>query len=241
MQSAKRNYDAVPTVRPAEPPRSTPVGEPVPARVDADRSLPIDRAVVIPYVGDQLPVVEQLLDRVRAVRVRGESMRTLVFAAASPRTNPNALVDELAAAAERAGFRASVAQLTCTAGRGWLSERGRSRAAEDGRNATAISLNSASLALEVNEWRERHAADDLSLIAGPPLALAAESALVASVCDGLIIVAETGVTERAALRQAAERARLVGCSFVGVLVSRGPRSPSVLGRLVARVRRLLGR
>jgi Mrp family chromosome partitioning ATPase len=42
--------------------------------------------------------------------------------------------------------------------------------------------------------------------------------LLARACDGLVIVAQSEVTHREALQLAAERARVVGCRTLGVVM-----------------------
>jgi Mrp family chromosome partitioning ATPase len=71
----------------------------------------------------------------------------------------------------------------------------------------------------LNDWAERIApANDLVVITGPPLANSIDAALLACACDGLVIVAESEITDRKALHIAAERARIAGCRTLGVVM-----------------------
>jgi Mrp family chromosome partitioning ATPase len=81
-------------------------------------------------------------------------------------------------------------------------------------------------------WLAQHRGADLMLIEAPPLLHSIDGALVARACDGLILVAERGVTERRALQEAANRARAAGCTLLGVIVTSVQRPmPSWLERL----------
>ena len=76
--------------------------------------------------------------------------------------------------------------------------------------------------------------DELIVITGPPLAASVDAALLACACEGLVIVAESEVTERAALQIAADRARIAGCRTLGVVMHR------TKDRLPGWVRRMVG-
>lgn len=51
-----------------------------------------------------------------------------------------------------------------------------------------------------------------------PVLRSVDAVLLGAAGDGLILVAEDGVTERAALRAAADRARDGGCRTLGVVL-----------------------
>ncbi len=46
-----------------------------------------------------------------------------------------------------------------------------------------------------------------------------DAVLLGAACDGLVLVAEDGVTDRSALRAAADRARDSGCRPLGVVLT----------------------
>ena len=66
----------------------------------------------------------------------------------------------------------------------------------------------------------RRAARDarVSLIDGPPVLGAAETSVIASAADGVLLVLFAGVTRRAAAARAAEQIRRVGGRVVGVVL-----------------------
>ncbi len=73
-------------------------------------------------------------------------------------------------------------------------------------------------------WLERAAAScDFIWIEAPPLASAVDAALLARSCDGLLVVVETDLTGRLALRTAVERVRAVGCKLLGLVVLGTPK------------------
>ncbi len=74
---------------------------------------------------------------------------------------------------------------------------------------------------------------ELVIITGPSLATSLDAALLAGVCDGLVIVAESGVTASDALKVAAERARIAGCRILGVVMrTTRRRLPDWISRLM---------
>jgi hypothetical protein len=100
--------------------------------------------------------------------------------------------------------------------------------------ALAVDLDAGSSPQALTAWVERTApGSDLVILTGPPLATSIDAALLACACDGLVIVAESEVTERAALQVAAERARIAGCKTLGVVMyGAKDRVPGWLRRLM---------
>lgn len=85
------------------------------------------------------------------------------------------------------------------------------------------------------EWIEKARRDnDLTIIEGPPLSRSLDAALVARYCDGLVLVARQGLTQRSELVSASDRVQATGCRVVGVVLL-GARSwlPGWLDRLIA--------
>jgi len=75
---------------------------------------------------------------------------------------------------------------------------------------------------------------DFILVEAPPLDGAADAALLARACDGLVLVVESAVTPRDSLRRAIRIAEASGCRVLGLVVSE-PRHtlPNWLRRLVS--------
>ncbi len=148
----------------------------------------------------------------------------------------------LAAAARACGLRMMVAELTGTAGRSMLRQR-RLRAGElpahEGMPAQALdgpglgaALQAQPTAAHLESWLERSGADFV-LVEAPPLALAADAALFARICDGLVLVVEPAVTSREALRRAVRLAETSRCRLIGLVMSEERRTlPSWLRRLL---------
>ena len=97
-----------------------------------------------------------------------------------------------------------------------------------------IGLDCAEPSLVLGRWRERTSPGaDIMFVVGPPLVESVDSALLASHCDGLVLVVVNEETSRAALTAATERARLTSTPTLGVVVDRGrSRTPPWLGRLI---------
>jgi hypothetical protein len=86
----------------------------------------------------------------------------------------------------------------------------------------------------LNQWREQVLPGaGLTFFLGPPLRDSLDSALLASLCDGLIMVAVNDETHRGALTAAAGRLRLVNAPTLGVVVNDGREAnPAWLRRLL---------
>jgi hypothetical protein len=177
-----------------------------------------------------------LLDNIRVLSA-GHTTRTVVFAGAS-KSEPVGLVTAgLAAHAERQGMAVFTAELTKSDGRSFLVPRPSPGAAArfGAADALEIDLDGGAAPSDLNAWVERVAPDaQLVIVAGPPLANSIDTALLACASDGLVIVAESEVTDRNALQLAAERARIAGCRTLGVVMH------GTQERMPAWMRRLMG-
>jgi hypothetical protein len=75
---------------------------------------------------------------------------------------------------------------------------------------------------------------DFILVEAPPLDRAADAALLARACDGLVLVVESDVTPRSSLRRAARLAEVSGCRVFGLVMSEGRRTlPDWLERFLS--------
>jgi hypothetical protein len=200
---------------------------------------------VLPFLDRESPAdapasgFTTLLDRLRAHAARGMSARTLVLA--SPLSAPTAsmVLDGLATRAERLGMEVVRGELRDVASRHLLPAR--RSVSSTARQCLAVTPSPAHLATEVQAWLSQHQRADLVLIEAPPLLHSIDGALVARACDGLILVAERGRTERRALLEAAHRARIAGCALLGVVVHNPDPLPRWLQRFAGARTSLLAR
>ncbi len=220
---------ATPPVPPA-PVRTTPYPGPdaAPATRPAEsRSHDTRRSRA--FATEAHPGIATLLDNIRLI-ANGRESRTVVLCGASNAEAVLSLAGALASHAEQTGMRAFLATLHRTAqGAVVIPARGATS------DALAIDLDAGSSPEVLSAWVERIApGSDLIVVTGPPLATSIDAALLACASDGLVIVAESEVTERAALQLAAERARIAGCKTLGVVMH------GTKDRMPAWLRRLLG-
>lgn len=160
-----------------------------------------------------------LFDNLRAL-ANGHPARNLVFAGASTLESVRAVTTGLALHLETLGLQVLVAELTDAGGRSALRRRrGEWNEGLDERTLVALDLHGSAWSSEFANWlRVATPCADLVIIEGRPLAKSIDSALLARACDGLVIVAQPEVTHREALQVAAERARVVGCRTLGVVM-----------------------
>lgn len=154
----------------------------------------------------------------------------MVFCGASNAESVALLADALANQAERGGLRTFLATLTRTPSGSVIAPAGR-----DITDVTLpVDLDVGTSTESIDGWAQQLSpGSDLIVITGPPLATSIDAALLACASDGLVIVAESEVTERAALQTAAERARAAGCKTLGVVMyGSKDRLPGWLRRLV---------
>jgi hypothetical protein len=188
---------------------------------------------VLPPGEAPAPGFTSLLDRLRAHAAQGMPARALVFAAPTTSASPGLVMEGLAAQAEHLGLRVVRGELHGACNRS-KPARLALTAERPNRCGLNVAPRPAALDAEVQAWLGQHRDADLVLIEGPPLLDSIDAALVARACDGLILVAERGVTERSAVRDAASRARISGCALLGVVVTGARLS------MPGWVRRLLG-
>jgi len=180
-----------------------------------------------------------LFDNLRAL-ANGHPTRNLVFAGASAAESVHTVTSGLVAQIERRGLPVLVAELTESAGRSMLTRRtGEWDVASGTADRLTLDLHGSTWAAEFADWLSvatRRAA--AVVIEGLPLERSIDSALLARACDGLVIVAQPEVTHREALQVAAERARVVGCRTLGVVMHATPNPmPRWIRRFVDGTRR----
>lgn len=190
-------------------------------------------------------VFKKLYDAIR-LAAGGDASRRLVVAPITTRERADAVVAGLAAHVATLGYRVLIAELAMVHGRPVLRRQ---------RDASLASLNALGLQFdgdlmpldlsstasqdEVTTWLDTAARSaDYVLIHGSPLFDSVDAALLARVCDGLILVAAAQVTERSQLQHAAESVHAAGCRVLGtVLTNTSTPFPAWLRRLVDRPRR----
>ena len=239
-QRAAARVSAASTVTPLVAPTAAPAAQAT-AASPAAASPPTEER----HAGDTAPRtaatprgIATLFDNIRAL-ASDRPTRMLVFAGASAAESVGAVAAGLASHAERHGVRVLLADLRQVGGRAKLLPRagGRSRAAHLVGNtdeSLTVDLARSAAPADLERWVERSApGTDLLIVTGPPLAESIDAALLASACDGLVIVAELEVTERSALQAAAERARVAGCRTLGVVMhGTQDRTPTWMHRLM---------
>jgi hypothetical protein len=226
---APRILVPVPTAVPPPVPTPTPVALPaatVPAA--APRPLAHDTRRSRAFATEAHPGIATLLDNIRLIS-NGRESRMVVLCGASNAEAVEELASALANHAERSGMQTVLARLHRTAGGTTVVPS--SGSASD---VLTVDLDAGTSSETLSGWVQRIApASDLIVITGPPLASSIDAALLACASDGLVIVAESEVTERAALQVAAERARIAGCKTLGVVMhGTKNRVPRWLRRLV---------
>ncbi len=196
----------------------TPAASARPAgRPPAPVAPPVRPRSATPLSAERQRGIATLLDKMRALG-GGQASRTFVFAGAAASDSVHTVSDGLARHAERFGMHVLIAQLVMHEGGHRLVAVG--PIARDEERTQTIDLHGPAAPAELNGWVDRVASTyDLVVLEGPPLADCIDAALLACACDGLVIVADTEVTPRAALQAAAERAQTAGCRTLGVVMS----------------------
>lgn len=236
-----------PTTPPVAPPARTVIPLPTAAPAPVPVTAPSTAVPVVPVVArapetrpahdtrrerafatESHPGIATLLENIRLIS-NGRESRIVVFSGASTAEAVTFLADALATHAERSGMRTFVGTLGRTSqGPALLPPNGSTA------GALSVDLDAGSSPQAVTGWVESIApGSDLAILTGPPLATSIDAALLACACDGLVIVAESEVTDRAALQVAAERARIAGCKTLGVVMYGAKnRVPGWLRRLI---------
>ena len=175
----------------------------------AEGSAASARAHALPRGGE---AIAGLFDRLRTVGGQGETARVLVFAPVTAAGSTRAVVDGLVDCARALAMRVGVGELSRVGGQAVLG-------APNGAARHVLELDGATVAAGVAAWRAPLGDPQLVLIEAPPVTTSVDALLLAAACDGLVLVAQTGVTARAALRSATERAAAVGCRMLGVVLT----------------------
>lgn len=153
-----------------------------------------------------------LLDRLRTAGGQTETARVLVFAPVAAAGSTRAVVDGLVDRARALAMRVGVGELSRVGGQAVLGD-------SNGPARQVLELDGRTLAPTVASWLAPMGDPQLMLIEAPPVAASVDALLLAAACDGLVLVAQTGVTARTALRSATERAQAVGCRMLGVVLT----------------------
>ena len=100
-------------------------------------------------------------------------------------------------------------------------------------SGTALTAPAVGGAGELERWFDRTGSVDFILVEAPPLDSAADAALLARACDGLMLVVQSEVTPRDSLRRSIRLAEASGCRVLGLVMSE-PREalPGWIRRLV---------
>jgi hypothetical protein len=205
--------------------KETPAAQPV----TAAPSRPVDTRRTRAFAQHAHPGIATLLDNIRMLSGQ-RAGRIVVLCGASTAEPVAPLAAQLAAHAEARGMRAMVATLLRTPTGSVLTP-----SAGDDATSLRVDLDAGASLDELHAWAQRVApASDLVVLTGPPLASSIDAALLACACDGLVIVAESEVTDRTALQTAAERARIAGCRTLGVVMH------GTKDRLPGWIRRIVG-
>jgi hypothetical protein len=246
IRALKRLEEDAP--RPTAPRPAAPVAE-RPGQPEIKRA-PVARREPAPTVTARLPAVAQprvgssaleefgaLFDALELF-AKGHDRCTVVFAPVSRRESIGRLMAGLAAHAEQRRRRAFLAELRAAADRSTLSPRSASRAGDE--SAAPIEVDTArdGAGPLLRDWLDAQAGDaTFVFVEAPPLSESQDAIVLASACDGIVLVAESEITDRATLQGAAERVRSGDCSTLGIAVigSSDP-MPSWLRRLLAPAR-----
>ena len=179
---------------------------------------PVPTVKVLPprVLSAQAAAFATLFNNLRA-RASGEPLRSLVFAGVSAVEPLPTVINGLAEYAEGAGLEVLRAELTESAGRTLL--RRHRHQLSDGGDPLELDLNAREWDTVFSRWlRAAAGSSTLVLIEGRPLTESIDSAVLARACDGLVLVAQTEVTQRNGLQTAAARARAAGCHVWGVVL-----------------------
>lgn len=190
---------------------------------------------------------KQLYENLRLATGSGPTRR-IVLAPVSTRERADAVLAGLAAHIAGLGFRVLLAELAMVGGRPILRQQRDASLASiaalglqfEG-DLIPLDLSSAASQDEVIAWLSTASrAADAILIQGAPLTESVDAALLARVCDGLVLIAQAGVTDRGELQQVAERVHAAGCTVLGtVLTGTTTHLPSWVRRLIERSERPL--
>lgn len=190
---------------------------------DAQRRASVDREI---RRAAALDGSDALFDRLRALAVEG--IGAIVIAGAVPTRSVAAIGSSLVSQAERRGLAVLRAEVREPVGRTAVV-RALGRGAP---GSLKLDLHDEAGVEQLRRWR-CDAQADLLVVEAAPLSTGADAALLARATDGLVLVAESLVTDRTALAESTERARATGCRLLGVVLDRTrDHSPRWFDRLI---------
>ena len=211
------------------------------------KSVPTARREAAPTVAPRFPVAIQppvgspalqefgaLFDALEHV-AKGRDRCTVVFAPVSRHESIGRLMAGLAAHSEQRRRRAFLAELRAAANRSTLIPRSTARASAEGAAPIEVDTARDGAGRVLRDWLDAQAGDaTFVFVEAPPLGESQDAIVLAGACEGIVLVAEAEITDRAALQAAAERVRSGDCSTLGIAVigSSDP-MPSWLRRLLA--------
>ncbi len=105
---------------------------------------------------------------------------------------------------------------------GHSRRRGAGEGAKNGSSLAAIALDlrGGPVPTELTGWLGSASGSyDLVIVEAPALGRSVDAALLARACDGLILVVDSKVTTKDALRSAVDRAQAVGCRILGLVMN----------------------
>jgi len=167
--------------------------------------------------------------------VAGHVPRRIVLAATSLEEDIEEVIDGLARHAVACGRGVLTAALELHGERPVLHVRDRND------EPFAVDLSAGNLPLPLDDIFHARANGDLMLVGGPPLTRSIHSALLASECDGLVLVAKPMATRRSHLRVAIERANRAGCRTLGVVMNENDPKPRLPENRFSRLRGMFRR
>jgi hypothetical protein len=193
--------------------------------------------LLFPPTASSLKGVDAVFNNLEAL-TRGQRPVALVFAGASASDSVRGLATSLGEYAEAKGEQVLVAELCDSGGERMLVCRHPpepvSAVEGAGRPSLPVDLHGGATRETLARWREQVApGTDVMLLLGPPLLESVDSPLLASLCDGLVMVVVHEETHRASLAIASERARLTKSPTFGVVVNNGrDKTPAWLRRIM---------
>jgi len=169
---------------------------------------------------------------------KGRDRCVIAFAPVSRRESIGRLMAGLAAHAEQRRHRAFLAELRTNGARSTLIPRAGSKDAHEAVQPIDVDPTREDAAAQLRDWLDLRARDaTLVFVEAPPLRDPQDALLLASACDGIVIVAEADITDRAALQVAAERVRNGDCETLGIaMIGSSDPMPPWMRRLLAPAR-----
>ena len=155
----------------------------------------------------------QLYDNLQLVT--GHTPRRLVVAPSSSLECIAPVVDGLASHATACGHDVLTARLELEGERPTMRWRHRDVHGID------LSPCASSVSSPIEGWPFARPRVDFVVIGAPPLTESSHAALLARECDGLVVVVQPMLTQRADVQVAVDRARHAGCRLLGFVMAEG--------------------